>query len=131
MSSDSVVIKMRLHSIEQGDVFTEFTVDDSVQTRKWVSNLVAHAKAKWAEAGKEGQIQSDPYLGTRFTKGTLPPALWSSANLSDGDIIPNGTKEFQYKVKIQGRISIPKTPSLLIKHYFGDSEPLLAVTFIP
>src|SRR3989338_4596803 len=130
MASSS--IELRLHSIEQGYVFCTYQFDPSTPTKKWHTDLSAFAKQKWAESGKQGTVQSFPYVGTRHKKGNLPPALWSSANLQDGDIIHNGTKEFKYTVKeSSGKISVPPSVEALLKAYFGDAEHLVIFTFVP
>jgi hypothetical protein len=121
---------VRMHCLDQGDVYGEFDFG-SEPTRKWHESLGAWAQQQWNAAGKTGSLQSNAYVGRRWKKGSLPPALWSNATLTDNDIIPT-EKLFLPKIKLSsGRLTIPATASDLLQVYFGDSEFLLVFTYKP
>jgi hypothetical protein len=125
-------VELRLHSITQGDVFATFHYDPATPTRKWHEALVQFAKEQWERAGKTGTTQSFPYIGKRWTKGEIPPALWTSASFKEGDIIPNGTKDMKPTVReASGAIKVPPSVDALLNHYFGPAERLVIFTFVP
>lgn len=130
MAANSVAL--RLHSITQGDVYATFQYDGSTPTRKWHEELVEFAKREWEKGGKTGTVQSFPYVGKRWKKGEIPPALWTSASFHDGDIVPNGTKDFKPTVReASGAIKVPPSVEALLTAYFGSAERLICFTFVP
>ena len=129
-------IEVHLYSGTQGDVMTFFDYDGADKaTRKWHEALVEHAKRTWQKAGKTGTVQSLPYVGVRWKKGQIPPALWGddTSKLKDGDIIPSGTREFKLMVReASGAIKVPPTVDALLNTYFAAGvEKLVVFIFVP